>query len=89
MFINTNQQDSNEGNNQGEVREEDSNNPSGNPTGSDPTKDKCNKGHIVIPYTWRLGESIKNICKNKASRPTLRKTGPLRILLSNQKTKNI
>ena len=28
-----------------------------------PTKEKFNKGHIVIPYTQRLGENIKNICK--------------------------
>ena len=27
-----------------------------------PPKDKPNKGHIVIPYTQGLGESIKKIC---------------------------
>ena len=28
----------------------------------DTTKDKYNKGHIVIPYTQGLGESIRKIC---------------------------
>ena len=51
------------GNIQGERREEDSNNPSGNNTGRDSHKEKYNKGHIVIPYTQGLGESIKQICR--------------------------
>ena len=50
-------------NNQGAVSEEDSNNSGGNLTGRDSTKEKYNKGHIVIPYTHGLGESIKMICK--------------------------
>ena len=29
--------------------------------GRDPNKEKCSKGHIVIPYTQALGESIKKI----------------------------
>ena len=28
-----------------------------------PTKNKYNKGHIVIPYTQGLGDSIKKICR--------------------------
>ena len=56
-FTNSSQENSNT-----QPREEDSNNPSGNTTGRDPTKDKYNKGHIVIPYTQGLGESIKKIC---------------------------
>ena len=51
------------GNNQGELSEEDSNNPSSNTTGRDSTKEKYNKGHIIIPYTQGLGESIKKICR--------------------------
>ena len=41
---------------------EDSNTPSSNTMERDPTKDKYNKGHIVIPYIQGLGESIKKIC---------------------------
>ena len=48
-FTNRGQESSN-----AQPREEDSNNPSGNTTGRDPTKDKGNKGHIVIPYTQGL-----------------------------------
>ena len=44
-----------------EPTEEESNSMSGNTTGQDPTKDKYNKEHIVIPYTQGLGESIKKI----------------------------
>ena len=33
------------------------------PEGTDSTKERYNKGHIVIPYMQGLGESIKNICK--------------------------
>ena len=39
------------GNNEGEPSEEDSNNTSGNTIGRDSTKEKYNKGNIVIPYT--------------------------------------
>ena len=42
---------------------EKTNNPTSNTTGRDPTKDKYNKVHIVIPDTQGLGESIKKICK--------------------------
>ena len=62
-FTNRSQEDSNVGNNLGEVSEEDSNNPSSTTAGRDTTKKKDNKGHIVIPYTQGLGESIKNICR--------------------------
>ena len=51
------------GKKQGEQSEGDSDNPSGNPEGRDPTKEKWNKGHIVISYTQGRGKSIKNICK--------------------------
>ena len=49
-------------NTQGENSEEGTSNPSGNTTGRDPNKEKHNKGHIVIPYTWGLEESIKKTC---------------------------
>ena len=49
-------------NTQEELTEEETNNPSSNTIGRDPNKDKHNKGHIVIPYTQGLGESIKKIC---------------------------
>ena len=49
---------------------EKNNNPSTNTTGRDPNKDKCSKGHIVIPYMQDLGESIKKICSKYVSRPT-------------------
>ena len=52
-FINNNQEDSNIGNNQADLSEEYSNNPSGNNAGRDSTKEKYNKGHILIPYTQR------------------------------------
>ena len=58
-FLNNNCQNSN---NQGEPTEVDTNDPSGNTTGRDPNKDKHRKGHIIIPYTQGLGESIKKIC---------------------------
>ena len=48
---------------EGKPREEDSSSPSGNTRGRDPKRDKYNKGHIVIPYTQDLGESIKRICR--------------------------
>ena len=62
-FINNNQVDSIMENNEGELSEEDSNNPSSNTTGRDSTKEKYNKGHVIIPYTQGLGGSIKRICK--------------------------
>ena len=52
-FTNRSQENSNAG-----PREEDSNIPSSNSVGRDHTKDKHNKGHIVIPYTQGLGDSI-------------------------------
>ena len=61
-FINRDQQEGNVGNTQGEPSLQNSNNPSGNSTYTIHTKDKYNKGHIVIPYTQGLGESIKKIC---------------------------
>ena len=48
-FINRGQENSNEGNIYGDPSEEDSNNHSSITTGRDSTKDKYNKGHIVIP----------------------------------------
>ena len=62
-FTNRSQENSNMGNIQWEHSKEDINNPSGNTTERDSTKDKYNKEHIVIPYTWGLGESIKKICR--------------------------
>ena len=62
-YINRSQENSNMGNFQGEPSEEDSNNPSDNTIGRDPTKDKYNKGHIVISYLQGLGENIKKICR--------------------------
>ena len=47
-FINNNQKESNVGNKQAELSENDSNNPYGNPEGRDSTKEKYNKGHIVL-----------------------------------------
>ena len=40
-----------------------SNSPSGNTEGRGSTKEKFNKGHIGIPYTHGIRESIKKICK--------------------------
>ena len=37
-------------------------NPSSNTTGRDPNKEKQSKGHIIIPYTKGLGESLKKTC---------------------------
>ena len=62
-FTSNNQEESNMRNSQGEQCEEVNENPSSNPEGRDFTKDKYSKGHIVIPYTQGLEESIKNICK--------------------------
>ena len=47
-FINRSQENNNVGNIQGESSEEESDNPSGYTRGRDYTKDKYNKGHIVI-----------------------------------------
>ena len=79
-FINRGQEESNVGNTQGEPSEQESNNPSSNNTGSDTTKNKYNKGHIIIPYTQGLGESIKMIC---------RKYGILTHFKGNRTIKNI
>ena len=49
-------------NTQGKTSAEVNNNSSGNMTGRYPQKDKDSKGHIVIPYTHGLVESIKKIC---------------------------
>ena len=57
-FLNSCQENSNT---QGEPCEED-NNLSGNTIGKDTNKDKYSKGHIGIPYTQGLGESINKIC---------------------------
>ena len=38
------------------------NNHNNNTTGRDPNKDKHSEGHIVIPYTQGLGESIRKTC---------------------------
>ena len=62
-FINRSWENSNVGNTQGEPSDEDSNNPSGNTIGRNSTKEKYNKGHVVIPYTQGLGQSIKKICR--------------------------
>ena len=62
-FTNRIQENSNVGNIQGELNEEFSDNPSSNTVGRGPTKDKYNKGNIVIPYMQRLEESIKKICR--------------------------
>ena len=68
------------GNIQGEPSEDDSDNPSGNNTGRDSTKEKYDKGYIVIPYTEGLGESIKNM---------YRKCGIQTHFKGNETTKNI
>ena len=62
-FIKNNQEDSNVGNNHAELSKEESNNPSSNTAGRESTKEKYNKGHIIIPYAQGLGESVKKICK--------------------------
>ena len=62
-FINRSQENSNVGNALGEPSEEENINSSSNTTGRDPNKDKYSKGHIVIPYTQGLEESIKKICR--------------------------
>ena len=69
-FIKNNQENSNVVNNQGELSEQDSSNPSSNITGRYFTKEKSKKGHIFIPYTQGIGESIKRYVRNMASRPT-------------------
>ena len=61
-FISNNQEESDEGNNQREQSEGNTDNTSGKPEERDSTKDRYNKGHIIIPYMQGLGESIKNIC---------------------------
>ena len=50
-------------NNWGEQGEGEPDNTCGYSEGRDPTNEKFDKGHIVIPYTEGLGESINNICK--------------------------
>ena len=63
IFNNRGQEESNVSNTQEEPSEQDSNNPGCNNTGRVTTKDKYNKGHIVIPYTQGPGETIKKICR--------------------------
>ena len=58
--LNHSQEDSNT---QGEPSEEDTNNIRDNTTRRDPNKEKHMKGHIVIPYSQGIGESIKKICR--------------------------
>ena len=58
-FISNIWEQSNEEINQREQIDGNTVNPCGNPEGKDVTKEKYNKGHIVIPYTRGLGESIK------------------------------
>ena len=64
-FTSNNQEESNEGNNQSGHSGGNNNNDnnSRDPEGRDTTKDRYTKEHIVIPYTQRWGESIRNICK--------------------------
>ena len=59
MFINSNQE---EGNTQSNTTNQKDNSTSNNTIEGTTPKDKPRKGHIVIPYTQGLGESIKKIC---------------------------
>ena len=87
-FTNNSQEDSNVGNDQEEPSEEDSNNPSSNKEGRDSTKEKYNKGCIVIPYTQGLGESIKKICKNYGNQTLFKGNRTIKNILVNLKYKD-
>ena len=87
-FINRNQEGGNMRNNQGETSEEDSKNPSSNTTGRDSTKEKYNKGHIVIPYTQGLGASIKMICRKYGIETHFKGNSTIRNVLVKPKDKD-
>ena len=86
-FISNNQEKSNMGYSQGEQSEDVNDNPSSNHERRDSTKDKYSKGHIVIPYTQEVVESIKIYAKGMVFRPTSVGIVLLRIHWSYPRTK--
>ena len=87
-FISNNKEENNVGNSQGEQSEDVNDNPSSNPEGRDSTKDKYSNGHIVIPYTQGLGESIKNICKRYGIQNHFKGNGTIKNILVKPKDKD-
>ena len=88
-FINSNQEDSYVGNNQGELSKENSNNPSSNTTGRDSTKEKYNKGYIVIPYTQGLGDSIIKMCRKYGIKTHFKGNKTIKNILVKPKDKDL
>ena len=84
-FLNNNWQNSNT---QGESREEDNNNPRSNTMWRDPNKEKYSKEHIVIPYTQRLGESIKKRCNKYGIQTTIMGNRTIKEMLVKPKDKD-
>ena len=82
-FTNGSQENSN-----AEPREEDSNNPRSNTIGRDSMQDKYNKGHMVIPYTQELGESIKKICRKYGIQTNFRGNKTIKEILVKPKDKD-
>ena len=77
-FISNNQEESNKGNNLSGQSGSNNDNNSRDPEGRGTTKDRYTKGHIVIPYTQGLGESIKTYARDMGSRPISRVIVPSR-----------
>ena len=75
-------------NTQGDNPEEGTSNPSGTTTGRDPNKEKQSKGHIVIPYTKRLGESIKKICSKYEIQTHFKRKRTIKQILAKPKGKD-
>ena len=76
------------GNTQIEPSEEDNNNSSDDTTGRDPNKEKYSKGHIVMPYTPGLGESIKKICRKYGIQTHFKSNRTIKEILVKPKDKN-
>ena len=87
-FSSNNQEENKEGSNQSGQSGSNNDNNSRDPEGRGTTKDKYTKGHIVIPYTQWLGESIKNICKRYRIQTHIRGNTTINCILVKPKGKD-
>ena len=75
-------------NNQSEQRGGNNDNNNGDPDERDATKDIYTKGHIVIPYTQGVRESIKNIYKRYGIKTHFKRNRTIKNMLVKPKDKD-
>ena len=76
------------GNNLNEQSEGNNDNSNGDPEGRDTIRDRYTKGHIVIPYTKGLRESIKNISKKYGIQANFKRNRTIKNILVKPKDKD-